>query len=65
MDGAIRIYSFEEIEVRNTCHVKDIGKIGKRIKIFQIDNELELEDWSNIASSFYVWNEDVQKYFSN
>ena len=65
LDGAIRIYSVEEIEARNNCHVKDIGKIGKRIKIFQINSELELEDWSDIASSFYVWNEDVQKYFSN
>jgi hypothetical protein len=64
LDGAIRIYSNNEIEVRNNCHVKDIGKIGKRVKIFQIDSELELKDWSNIASSFFVWNEDLQNYFS-
>ena len=44
LDGAIRIYSVEEVKARNNCHVKDIGKIGKRIKIFQINRELELED---------------------
>jgi len=64
-DGAIRIYSKDEIKMRKDLHVKDIGKIGKRIKIFQIDSEIEIEKWSNVAASFFVWNSDVIKYFSS
>jgi hypothetical protein len=62
-DGAIRIYSDSEIEERLNCHVRNIGKVGKRIKIFQIDTEIDLGVWSNIAGSFFVWNEDVMNYF--
>ncbi|MDP2365352.1 MAG: hypothetical protein Q8M94_16480 [Ignavibacteria bacterium] len=64
-DGAIRVYSDSEIERRINCHVKDIGKIGKRIKIFKIDSEIEIEKWSSVAASFFVWNSDVVNYFSN
>ena len=65
LDGAIRIYSKSEIKRRIDCHVKDIGKIGKRIKIFKVDSEIELENWSDVAASFFVWNSDVVNYFSN
>lgn len=65
LDGAIRIYSESEIIDRINCHVKDIGKIGKRVKIFQINGELSTNIWSKITASFFVWNEDVQYYFCN
>lgn len=65
LDGAIRVYTDEEIERRTNCHVKDIGKIGKRIKIFQADSEIDIDLWSNLVASFFVWNDDVLKYFSN
>ncbi|MBK7107430.1 MAG: hypothetical protein IPH62_19360 [Ignavibacteriae bacterium] len=64
-DGAIRIYNKSEIEKRINCHVKDVGKIGKRVKVFQVDSEVDVEKWSNVASSFFVWNEDLKNYFSN
>ncbi|MCB9248349.1 MAG: hypothetical protein H6613_07285 [Ignavibacteriales bacterium] len=64
-DGAIRIYNKYEIEKRINCHVKHVGKIGKRVKVFQIDSEVDVEKWSNVASSFFVWNDDVKNYFSN
>lgn len=64
-DGAIRIYSDDEIICRINCHVKDIGKIGKRVKVFQVDSEVDINIWSNIAASFFVWNEDVRNYFCN
>lgn len=65
LDGAIRIYTNDEINTRVNCHVKDIGKVGKRIKIFQVNSEIDIELWSNLVASFFVWNDDVFKYFSN
>lgn len=42
MDGAIRIYSKQEIKERNSTHVRKIGKIGNRVKIFQIDYDIDI-----------------------
>ncbi len=65
LDGALRIYTERENIHRISCHVKDIGKIGKRVKIFQVDGEMSINNWSNITASFFVWNDDVQNYFRN
>ncbi|MCH8127791.1 hypothetical protein IIC38_17835 [candidate division KSB1 bacterium] len=62
-DGAIRIYDDNDITLRHESHVRNAGKIGKRIKIFKIDGELERNKWCDIVSSFFVWNEDVKTYF--
>lgn len=63
-DGAIRIYNLNELERRNTAHLKDseMRKIGKRIKIFRIDDILEQSLFTQLVSSFYVWNDDVCNY---
>ncbi len=62
-DGAIRIYSIQEIEQRYTTHVRNMGKIGKRVKIFQTDFDIPTIDWVSIVLAFYVWNMDIEKYF--
>ena len=63
-DGAIRLYTKEELDIRQKEHVRNRKKIGKRIKIFQVDGQIDRRTWCNIAASFFVWNDDVQKYFS-
>lgn len=65
LDGAIRIYNEEELKTRSTIKLKDPDavKIGKRIKLFKIDNEVEKDAWSNLIASYFVWNEDVASYF--
>jgi len=63
-DGAMRIYSTQEIEQRYTTHVRNIGKIGKRVKIFQTDFDIPTIGWASLASAFYVWNMDIETYFS-
>jgi len=62
-DGSIRIYSTEEIEQRYTTHVRNIGKIGKRVKIFQTDFDIPAIDWVSLVSAFFVWNMDIEGYF--
>ena len=62
-DGATRIYSTQEIEERYTTHVRNIGKIGKRVKIFQTDFDIPTIDWVSLISAFYIWNMDIERYF--
>lgn len=66
-DGAIRVYTPEEYSYRLNYHVRnaEVRKIGKRIKIFQINKtSLTQEDFGLLIKSFMVWNDDVQKYFA-
>lgn len=65
-DGAIRIYTEDELAYRKQFHVRQapVRKMGKRVKIFQIDKtKLDHEDFALLAKSFFVWNDDVQRYF--
>lgn len=62
-DGAIRLYSHHELEQRYSTHVRNSGKTGKRVKIFQADIEITTVDWASLVSAFFVWNRDVEKYF--
>lgn len=73
-DGAIRIYSDEEMATRLTHHIKSstVTRIGTRVKVFQIDvpkDELLSEpithnDFLNLVTSFFVWNHDILEYFN-
>ena len=63
LDGAIRIYTPDEWEMRLKSHVRNIGKIGKRVKIFRINKEVSRGCLGNISSNFFVWNYDVSRYF--
>ncbi len=68
-DGAIRIYSDYELNNRIKYHVKDsnVRKAGKRIKIFQFEsncNGIDQDMFCQLVTSFFVWNDDIQKYFN-
>jgi DNA-binding Lrp family transcriptional regulator len=63
LDGALRIYSAPELASRVTKHVKDVGKVGRRIKLFRTDTPIPRDRFADIATSFYVWNNDVTEYF--
>lgn len=71
-DGAIRVYTDDELRFRSNYHVKDasVRKIAKRIKIFQFeskdnnDYELDQDVFCLLAVNFFVWNNDIQSYFN-
>jgi len=63
IDGAIRVYNTEEWDCRQASHVRSAGKIGKRIKVFRIDTEVSRDCMGAVCSSFFVWNNDVARYF--
>ncbi len=66
-DGAIRIYSKEELENRLQFHVRkaEVRKVGKRVKIFQLDEEIEQDAFITLITNFMVWNHDVLAYFNS
>jgi hypothetical protein len=73
-DAAIRYYDSEDYQKRIARHVKanEVTRIGKRIKIFQIDvpkeellsEPVSHQEFINLVTSFYVWNNDVLNYFN-
>ncbi len=72
-DGAIRFFTEDEYVQRLAWHIKsnEVTRIGKRIKVFQVDvpkEEVEQEpvkhrDFVNLVTSFFVWNQDIRNYF--
>lgn len=62
-DGAIRLFSQQELVKRYDSHVRNIGKIGKRKKVFQVDGVITTTEWTSLVSSFFVWNTDIERYF--
>lgn len=65
-DGAIRFYNQYEYEGRLNFHVRnaEVRKIGKRVKIFQVDEDIDKFDFMKLVTSFMVWNQDVFNYFN-
>ena len=65
-DGAIRYYNEDEFANRLTKHIKsnEVTRVGKRIKVFQVDGEISQQCLINLITSFFVWNHDVLDYFN-
>jgi hypothetical protein len=63
-DGALRIFTPEEIGLRHSLHVRKGGKLGVRKKVFRTDAPIERNAFSVIAQAFFVWNKDVRRYFT-
>jgi hypothetical protein len=62
-DGALRFYTPDDLLSRNRDHVRKAGKMGNRVKVFQLDGSIDRDAWCSIVSAFFVWNDDVMEYF--
>lgn len=62
-DGALRIYTDEQLAARLQQHVRNAGKAGVRRKVFGIDIPVDRNAFSLIAQAFFVWNYDLACYF--
>jgi hypothetical protein len=65
VDGALRFYNAEELGTRRDTHVRKAGKLGTRVKIFQLDGSIARDFWCGIVNSFFVWNMDMEDYFNS
>ncbi|MDA8089523.1 MAG: hypothetical protein M0Z61_04805 [Nitrospiraceae bacterium] len=64
-DGAIRLYTPDEILERRRTHIRYTGKMGLREKVFLTKGAVSRESFSTLARTFFIWNEDVQTYFEH
>jgi hypothetical protein len=64
LDGAIRTYTAADLELRSRLHVRNAGKCGQRAKIFRTDYPVDPAVMADIVSAFFVWNDDVARYFN-
>jgi len=62
-DSAVRFYSDAVFAERTAKHLKDVDKVGVRVKLFRTDVALAPAEWSTLVASAFVWNNDVQRYF--
>jgi hypothetical protein len=63
LDGAVRLYSEPEWGMRLSAHVHRAGKVGRRLKVFRVDGQIDPNAVCPIGSAFYVWNYDVARFF--
>lgn len=63
LDGAVRILTADEWDTRSQVHLKDVGKIGTRLKVFRLDEVVSDEALAALCSSYFVWNDDVREFF--
>ena len=64
-DGALRLFTSEEIRRRTELHVRNGGKLGVREKVFRTDEPIDRERFSVVTQAFYIWNYDVGRYFTH
>lgn len=65
-DGSIRIFSKKEIDKRLSYELKDEDrKIGKKIKLFEVENNIPKERFISLLSAFFYWNCDLIKYINS
>jgi len=62
-DGAVRFYSAQQLSQRRELHVRNAGKTGTRIKLFEFSSPLDRDGWCDVIAAFFVWNDDVRGYF--
>ncbi len=63
-DFAVRYYTPGELDSRRALHLKDLAKVGTRVKLFRIDGVLGRKDWATVLASAFVWNNDLRRYVS-
>lgn len=62
-DGAIRLYSDDDILKRWEENINKAGKNSIYTKVFRIDGKLELSDWKKLCILYYKGNPLLFEYF--
>lgn len=62
-DGAVRMYSEEQILKRWDLNINKAGKDTDYTKLFRIDGKLELSDWKKLCILYYKGNPLLFEYF--
>lgn len=62
-DGAIRMYSTEEMIARLGQQMNKAGKNTEYTKLFRIDGQLKLYQWKSLITFYFAGNPLVYEYF--
>jgi hypothetical protein len=62
-DGAIRMYSTQEMREREERDIKKAGKYSQYTKLFRIDGHLQINTWKTLISHFFQGNLATSEYF--
>ena len=62
VDGAVRIFTGAEWNQRFPKKVHEVGKVGKRVKVFRVDGLVTHDEFGALAATLFQWNPDVAEY---
>jgi hypothetical protein len=63
LDGAVRIYTEDQWQLRLGQKITEFGKGATRVKLWRIDGELKTELWYDLIHMFFRGNYTVGEYF--
>lgn len=64
IDGAVKVYLKNTYADRKKLHVPKEIKCYKKIKLWRIDGDIDLDSWIDLISFFYKGNEMIIEYFN-
>lgn len=62
LDGAVRIYSEEEMISRIEMKISESGRNTHYVKLWRVDGKLEVNKWKNILTHYYRDNSLIGEY---
>lgn len=63
-DGQVKIYLQDTYAKRFDSNMPKEPKCHKKIKLFRIDGDISVDDWTELLSHFFKGNEMIIKYFN-
>jgi hypothetical protein len=62
-DGAVKVYLKDEYNQRLNTYMPREPRSFKRIKLFRIDGDIDVDKWIELLSQFFKGNEMIIEYF--
>lgn len=62
-DGAVKVYLKDEYNRRLNTYMPREPRSFKRIKVFRIDGDIDVDKWIELLSQFFKGNEMIIEYF--
>jgi len=62
-DGAVKIYMNNDYEKRFSSHMPHESKSYKKVKLWRIDGDLDVDVWLELTAFFFKGNEMIIEYF--
>lgn len=62
IDGAVRVYSAEEMSARETINIDRTDRSAEYIKLWRVDGELPVALWKELLTHFYRDNTQIGEY---